>query len=86
MGSVYAASAAWGVFKGSIRYSRGTFDWDYSFFPDYVLGDGIVQRAINHLSLNVKNVGSVLDGGAGKTRKNFSLVGEVYFTDWVLIK
>ena len=80
------AAAAVGVVKGLIRYSRGTFDWAQSFLPDYALRDSLVRRVVDHLSLTTKNIGSVLDGGAGKTRKIINTIGVVYFTAWLLIR
>ena len=41
---------------------------------------------IGCLSLTEKNMGFVLDGAAGKTRKIISAIGVIYFTAWVLIK
>ena len=41
---------------------------------------------VDCLSLTEKNMGFVLDGAAGKTRKIISAIEVVYFTAWVLIK
>ena len=76
-------AAARGVIKTLIGYSRG---WDLqSFVPDYVSRLG-VRTAVGRLSLTAKHIGSVLDGGAGKTKKVLSTIGVVYFTAWVMIK
>ena len=76
-------AVAWGVIKTLIGWSRGR-DLQ-SLLPDYVSRLGI-RTAVGHLSLTAKHIGSVLDGGAGKTRKVLSTIGVVYFTAWVMIK
>ena len=70
-------AAARGVIKTLIGCSRGR-DLQ-SLLPDYVLRFG-VRTAVGRLSVTAKHIGSVLDGGAGKTRKVLSAIGVVYFT------
>ena len=76
-------AAAQGVIKTLIGYSRGR-DLQ-SLLPDYVSRFG-VRTAVGRLSVTAKHIGSVLDGGAGKTRKVLSAIGVVYFTARVMIK